>query len=540
MKLEFLALYVVLFGCMCISSANICCTSNFDLCSDDPQLQDTGIFDISLSCYNSTIHWNKNEDSTNYDLNLHETCYNVTTGEMLPDYPNCLIQGKRSSGNKSIRHIGEFDDVVCSYGGCIAYAYWYCHKNIPHIGNCTSPTQITHTLEQASSSSLSYSSSAPVSLLPTISPLPSSLQDIASFSSTYIVSSSSFDDSKMMSSFSKTSETSGTRESYNVSTSFMSLFPSMSSPIVPSITTLANGSLDLIYVLVSSVVTMLLCVCGLFVILLLLLIAKKKQKSRSKLTTDLILMDGPRIELFFEDLKGFSLQSGSMETVYTPLEGGYYSTRGHIDTRDKESVVTAASNENLHKNENEEIESTEEDGNELGGTRDENTVVSSEDSNESSFVSSGSSGFGNDDPGHLQFHGLTQLTNGYVESNGSVVESSGQSHEYVQLNNGHMVETTNRPTEASNGYIQTNNGSVESHEYIKEESSEESYGYVQVNTGDMDMNGDPETNGSILSNGYIQTNEDIEMMKFNGYMQSKSFITSDIKFENDYIPNNVM
>lgn len=204
-----------------------------------------------------------------------------------------------------------------------------------------------------------------------------------------------------------------------------------------------------------------------------------------------------------------------METVYTPLEGSYYSMKGHIDTRDKESVVTAASSENLNENEKRELEMTEEDGNELGGTRDENTIVSSVDSNGSSYVSSGSSGFGNDESGHLPFHGLTQFNNGYVKSNGSVVESSGQSHEYVQLKNGHMVKTTNRSTEESTGYIHTNNESIKSHEYITEESSGQSHEYIQVNTGHMHINGRPETNGFILSNGYIQTNEDMEMMKFN-------------------------
>lgn len=127
------------------------------------QLNDTAIFDISLSCYNSTIHWNKIKDSNEYYLSLHETCYNVTTGEMvflirlyksyhlshslsmsqLPDYPNCVINGRGPSGNKSIRRIGEFDDIVCSYSGCIMYLHDYCNRNIPHIGNCTNPTQIS-------------------------------------------------------------------------------------------------------------------------------------------------------------------------------------------------------------------------------------------------------------------------------------------------------------------------------------------------------------------------------------------------------------
>ena len=87
-----------------------------------------------------------------------------------------------------------------------------------------------------------------VSLPLSISPLPSSPEDIASFSSTYIVASSSIDDTKTTLSSLITSKTSGTGVSYDVSTSFISLFPSISSPIVPSTTTLANGepSLSLI------------------------------------------------------------------------------------------------------------------------------------------------------------------------------------------------------------------------------------------------------------------------------------------------------
>ena len=215
-----------------------------------------------------------------------------------------------------------------------------------------------------------------------------------------------------------------------------------------------------------------------------------------------------------------------METVYTPLEGSYCSLKGQIDTRDKESVTTVTSREDLNESDNEELEN-EEGASEVGGASDGSTgIMNEKDSNQSSYVSSSSSSH---DSGHL---GLMQLSNGYVKSNGSIVESSGQSHGYVQINNGHMVETMDRPTEVSSEYIQTTNGS---NGYMEEESSGISYGYVQINTGQIRMNdvflG---TNGSILSNGYIETSG------CKRDMQSKSFNIGDVKFENDYIPNNFM